>query len=149
MFLVPTFLAPSEIHGMGVFAARDIPADTRIWTFTDGVDWRLSPDDMARIPQAFQAALRAWCYLDADSGCYVLCGDNGKFMNHSFDPNCADPDGAYTVTLRRVAAGEELTCDYRSFDVDSASSGLREWEQYGVPELNVGHPSSAQRVGLR
>ncbi|HSM59392.1 MAG TPA: SET domain-containing protein, partial [Longimicrobiales bacterium] len=49
--------------------------------------------------------------------------DNAKFMNHAIDPNCADPEGEYTVTRRHVRAGEELTCDYRSFDLESRVNG--------------------------
>ena len=55
---------------------------------------------------------------------YVLCGDNAKSMNHADEPNCEDPEGEYTLTRRLVRAGEELTCDYRSFDLESRESGL-------------------------
>ncbi len=44
-------------------------------------------------------------------------------MNHSDEPNCDDPDGPRTVTNRDIEPGEELTCDYRSFDVDWARAG--------------------------
>ena len=129
MFLVPTYLADSAIHGVGVFAAEPIPAGTRIWEFTDGVDWRLTPEELASFPEPYQSRLRMWCYL-GDDGYYVLCGDNGKFMNHSDTPNCDDPEGRYTVTNRAIEAGEELTCDYRTFDRESAEKGL-EWTLAG------------------
>lgn len=122
MFLVPTYLGPSPIAGTGVFAGAPIPAGTRIWEFTDGVDWRIPPDDLAAFPEPYQSQLRRWCFLTAD-GRYVLCGDSAKFMNHADDPNCDDPDGATTVTNRDVAAGEELTSDYRTFDRLSAEKG--------------------------
>jgi len=35
-----------------------------------------------------------------------------------------DPDGAYTITRQRVRVGEELTCDYRQFDMESRVRGL-------------------------
>ena len=123
MFLIPTYLGPSAIHGTGVFAARDVPAGTRIWEFTPGVDWELEPDELAAFPEPFQSELRAWCYLDA-AGFYVLCGDSGKFMNHSDAPNCDDPPDRTTVTNRNVRAGEELTCDYRTFDRETAEKGF-------------------------
>jgi hypothetical protein len=59
----------------------------------------------------------------------VLCGDNAKFMNHSFEPNCDDVDGPYTVTKRDIATDEELTCDYRLFDLESARDGLEGWRR--------------------
>jgi len=72
---------------------------------------------------AVSPQLRHYVY-EEDSGTFVLCGDNGKFMNHNDAPNCDDPEGAYTITNRHVRAGEELTCDYRSFDRESRLSGM-------------------------
>lgn len=42
--------------------------------------------------------------------------DNGRFMNHSVEPNTRfdDPDAGFT--RRAIRAGEELTCDYAEFD---------------------------------
>lgn len=123
MYLVPTYLAESGIHGIGVFAATALPADTLIWAFDPRVDWRMTPEELAAFPEPYQSRLRAWCYLEAE-GTYVLCGDNAKFMNHADAPNCDDPEGKYTVTNRAVEPGEELTCDYRTFDHESAAKGL-------------------------
>jgi hypothetical protein len=63
-----------------------------------------------------------YCYLSPE-GIYVFCGDNAKFMNHSTDPNCDDPEGRYTVANRDIEAGEELTSDYTTFDLESADKG--------------------------
>ena len=118
MLRVPTFVAPSRIAGVGLYAATDLPAGTIIWEYTDGVDWRISPEEFALFPEPYRSRLRHYVYQE-DGGTFVLCGDNAKFMNHANDPNCADPDGEYTITRRHVRAGEELTCDYRSFDLES------------------------------
>jgi SET domain-containing protein len=117
MFLIHTCVKPSSIHGVGVFAGEDLPAGALIWIFDETVDWRLSASQLASFPQPFQARLREYCYR-LPEGDYVYCGDNGKYMNHSSTPNC-DDGGDRTVTLRRIRAGEELTCDYRAFDLDS------------------------------
>lgn len=121
MFLIPTRLGSSPIAGIGVFAAAPIAAGTRIWEFTDGVDWRLAPEELAAFPEPYQSRLRQWCYLD-DDGTYVLCGDTAKFMNHADAPNCDEPEHT-TVANRDIAAGEELTCDYRTFDGESMALG--------------------------
>lgn len=125
MFRVPTYLGPSPLHGTGVFAGADLTAGTVIWEFTPGIDWRISEAAFVRFPEPYRSWLRPYCYVEAD-GLLVLCGDNARYMNHSFDPNC-DDSGTYTVALRDVAAGEELTCDYRSFDLESAQDGLAAW----------------------
>ena len=118
MLSVPTVVAPSPIEGVGLFATRPIVAGTVIWQFTPGVDWRIPVDDFRRFPEPYRGWLLRYVYREP-GGYYVLCGDNGKFMNHSFDPNCDDVDGPCTVAKRDIEAGEELTCDYRLFDLDS------------------------------
>ena len=115
MFRVPTYLAASRIQGLGAFTSVAIPAGTLIWEFTPEVDWRFSPEELDAFPNPYRTRLRQWCYQE-ESGLFVLCGDNAKFMNHSGDPNC-DDDGEYTTAARDIAAFEELTCDYRRFDV--------------------------------
>lgn len=123
MLRVPTFVAPSRIAGVGLFAATDLPADFLIWEFTEQVDWRLTEAEVEAFPEPFQSRLRHYLYQE-ESGLHVLCGDNGKFMNHSDEPNCDDPHGEITVTNRIVRAGEELTSDYRNFDWASRLRGM-------------------------
>lgn len=123
MLRVPTYVAPSPIAGVGLFAATDLPANAVIWEFQEGIDWRITPAELELFPEPFQSRFRHYLYLD-ESGDYVLCGDNAKYMNHSDDPNCDDTGGEYTVTTRTVRSGEELTCDYRLFDLESRNFGL-------------------------
>jgi SET domain-containing protein len=123
MLRVPTYVAPSLIAGVGLFAAIDIPAGRVIWEFTEGVDWRITPTELLLFPEPFQSRLRHYLYQE-DSGLYVLCGDNAKYMNHSGDPNCDDTGAEYTIARRSISAGEELTCDYRLFDLEAKMYGL-------------------------
>ena len=118
MLRVPTLVAPSAIQVVGLFAAEPIPAGAVVWEFTQGVDWRIPAEDMDLFPEPYRSRLLIYMYREP-SGCYVLCGDNGKFMNHSFEPNCDDLEGPFTVAKRDMGVGEELSCDYRLFDLDS------------------------------
>jgi hypothetical protein len=127
MLCVPTYVAPSRIAGVGLFAAKALPAGSRIWEYTEGVDWRIPPDELEHFPEPYLSRLRHYLYQE-ESGVYVLCGDNAKFMNHHPDPNCSDADPEFTITIRPVRAGEELTCDYREFDLVSKRNGL-EWSE--------------------
>lgn len=127
MFGVPTFLAASPVHGVGVFAGQDIRAGTVIWEFTPGIDWRMPESAFDTFPEPYRSMLRPYCYEESE-GVLVLCGDNARFMNHSFSPNC-DDEGAQTTARRDIRAGEELTCDYRSFDLESARDGLTSWQE--------------------
>ena len=128
MFRVPTYVSRSRIHGFGVFAAKDIAKGTTVWEFDEGADWALSEDEMAAFPEKLRAQMEAWTY-QTDEGPYVLCSDGAKFMNHSFEPNCDDHGNWLTVAARDIEAGEELTCDYREFDVKSKANGLPEYQR--------------------
>ena len=127
MFRVPTQVGPSPIAGVGVFTSEFIPAGTVLWDFTPGVDVRLDPAVVAAIPEPLGSMIRTYCFEEAD-GQLVLCGDNARFMNHSFTPNC-DDSGSVTTAFRDIEPGEELTCDYRGFDEESRRTGLAEWLQ--------------------
>ena len=123
MLRIPTYVAPSPIAGVGLFAATDLPAGAIIWEYTEGVDRRLTSGELAAVPESFRTWLSHYLYLD-EAGLYVLCGDNAKYMNHADDPNCDDSGEVFTVTRRAVRAGEELTCDYRLFDQESKQNGV-------------------------
>lgn len=144
VFRVPTFLAPSPISGVGVFTPFPIRAGTILWEFTPGVDLRFPPSLLESVPEPFLTQLRHHCYED-DDGMLVLCGDHARFMNHSFEPNCDDSGAEFTVARRDIAAGEELTCDYRLFDAPSARTGLAEW-QPALGALGTGKTNGRRRV---
>lgn len=124
MMLVRTRVAPSAIHGMGLFAVDAIPAGTPVWRFEPGFDQEISPEQFVALPEQAQAHICWFAYQDAATGAWILSGDHTCFMNHADRPNTgasaeAKPPVTTTVALRDIAAGEELTCDYRAFDAEA------------------------------
>ena len=123
MMLVKTRVAPSAIHGMGLFALELIQERTPIWRFEPGFDREFTPEQFAALSAEAQAHIRWFAYVDASTGARVLSGDHTCFMNHSDDPNTgALPTAApptITVARRGIAAGEELTCNYWDFDAEA------------------------------
>jgi SET domain-containing protein len=121
MLLVKTLIGPSPIEGMGLFAAEPIKAGTVTWRFLPGFDQMFTAEQIAGLPDVARAAIETYTYLHAASGLYVYCLDNARFMNHADVPNTAgvhfeDAIDGYDIATRDIAAGEELTCDYRTFD---------------------------------
>ena len=112
MMLVRTRVAPSAIHGMGLFAVEAIRRGTPVWRFEPGFDREFAPEEFAALSAEAQAHLRWFAYVDRETGGRVLSGDHTCFMNHA--PDSTPP--IVTVALRDIAAGEELTCDYWAFD---------------------------------
>jgi len=121
MLLIRTTLAPSPIHGTGVFAAQDIAAGTKIWEFTEGVDEEIPGQTIRKLPTIAREFLLKHAYRKLGSDLYVHCADDTRYFNHSEHPTVVsmDVDGP-DVAARDIAAGEELTIDYRTFDADTS-----------------------------
>lgn len=122
MLLVKTRIQPSPIHGLGVFAAEDIKKGTVTWRYTEPVDYRVSPDSIiANSPFGSRFG-----YHPKNKNYIEFAGDSAMFINHSSDPNRARIEYADDITMvatRDIRMGEELTCDYRTFDEYPESGG--------------------------
>jgi len=132
MLMVKTRLGLSDIAGIGLFAAEDIPRGTVTWRFLGDFDRLLTQAEIDSLPEPARSNLLDHVYLNEASGKFVLCADNARFMNHADNPNTEgvhEPgaiDG-YDVATRDIRAGEEMTCDYRTFDahVDRKLGGVK------------------------
>jgi hypothetical protein len=89
--------------GLGVFVRRDVPAGSRLLTFTGKpIDFADTIAKGEREGDALQIGVDL--YLDLEPpGCYV---------NHSCDPNAAIRDCTRLVALRDLRAGDEVRFDY-------------------------------------
>jgi SET domain-containing protein len=116
MLLVPTFLAPSPIHGIGLFAAAPIPAGAAVWRLDEAFDRAVDEGALSGLGVVAQLQVQRYAYIDPDRRVRVLCADDARFFNHAEEANCRDApesDGRITVAVRDIAEGEELTWDYR------------------------------------
>ncbi len=113
MLLVPTYVTMSGIHGLGVFADKDIKKGERVWTFDPRWDHFIEDSEFGRLSKVQQKFLKIYAYHNHHHGTgYILESDNGRFMNHTTEPNLdfAKLDG---FALRDIKKDEEMTCDYR------------------------------------
>jgi uncharacterized protein len=123
MLLVKTYLAQSQIEGLGLFADEDIPMGTHVWNFDAKIDLAVEADFIEELSLAAKEYFEKYAYLDVKLKKYVVCGDDARFVNHSDAPNLVE---TYVVgqehgvdrASRDIKKGEELTCDYRAFDSD-------------------------------
>ncbi len=125
-FVVPTRVGPSAIEGIGAFAVQDISKGTIVWRFDPVIDRLYDPAALDTMHPVIRDFLMRYAYLHAKTGKYVLCCDNSRFVNHADDPNTQGefPPGEHPEgvdrAVRDIRAGEEITCDYRTFDEDVA-----------------------------
>lgn len=109
-------LRRSPIHGTGVYAARKIPAGTRVFEYlgerisADEADAR-HPVDPADPFHTFFFSLSNGDVIDGNVG-----GNDSRWINHACAPNCETEETEdyriFIVTLRDIARGEELFFDY-------------------------------------
>jgi SET domain-containing protein len=121
MILVSTYLSSSPIEGLGLFAKLPIQKGAVVWKFVPRIDALLTKEEVNALPTITRELCLRYAYYVPVTGKYVLCGDDARFVNHSDTPNTAgaypegDPYGI-DIAIRDIDAGEEITCDYRSFD---------------------------------
>lgn len=116
MLIVSTYIAPSAIEGVGVFAAEAISKGQIISRFDAGFDRLIPRDEYENAPPYLKTLLDRYAFPHPDNlDLIVYEVDNSRFMNHSLAPNTDFSNFAAGIALRDIAAGEELTCDYNSF----------------------------------
>ena len=120
MMMVRCYLGPSSIEGLGVFTKVDIRKGGLIWIHDDRFDVSYFKEDMNTVPRHFREFLERYTYEHpSDPDRIVLDCDEGRFMNHSDTPNMDLSNPNRGIATRDIAAGEELTCDYRQFTIGS------------------------------
>ena len=99
---------------------KDLKEGDIVWFLDPTIDHVFTYDDfndLCRSQSDEQSErFKRWSYKRKDS--WVLCSDNTKFANHSDTPNLGGESRQYDVALRDIKAGEELTYDYRVFDLE-------------------------------
>jgi len=110
----------SPVHGIGVFAIRDIPKGTQD-IFSQGVgEWiEVSKEEVEALPKHSRDLVENHCLFDEQS--YFIPDYGFKlvdlviYLNHSDTPNVISiNDGERFEAIRDIVVGEELFVDYGS-----------------------------------
>ena len=72
--------------GYGVVATEFIPAGTITWVL-DKLDREFTLGQVQEMPEIYQDILEFYTFRN-NKGNFVLCWDNGRYVNHSFNSNC-------------------------------------------------------------
>jgi uncharacterized protein len=110
--------------GVGVFATQPIPKGTIVWALDD-LDQVLEPDYVEALDELRREIVLKYAYRD-QHGRYVLCWDDGRFVNHSFRANCLGTAWEIEIAVRDIPAGAELTDDYGTLNLDEPMDCLPE-----------------------
>ena len=116
-------IRPSKIDGVGVFAVREIPEKTKLFTgYVPQPSARFKLWELKKLPAAVLKLLAGFLVLENDGTIEIPQGgfeglDMSFYLNHSKTPNVKITSGGEAfITLRKIKKGEELTIDYQKFD---------------------------------
>ncbi|WP_100611772.1 SET domain-containing protein [Confluentibacter lentus] len=110
--------------GYGVFATKLIPAGTITWAL-DKLDREFSKKEFESMEPIYQEILETYTYRN-NLGKLILCWDNGRYVNHSFNSNCLTTAYDFEIAIRDIQAGEELTDDYGYLNISKPFEGIDE-----------------------
>ena len=104
-------IAPSKIHGVGVFAIRDIAEGQKLYADHLPVLYSLSYSSFGKLfPEVKELLIGRWPQIvNGSKFLYPDCRLQA-YMNHSFEPNY---DAALDLAMSDVKEGEEITEDYK------------------------------------
>jgi uncharacterized protein len=111
------------VVGYGVVATQFIPKGTITWVL-DPLDYQLTPQKAATLSKfpELHEAIHKFAYEDSN-GKIILCWDNGRYVNHSCEPNCLSAGfEQIEIAVRDIDAGEQLTVDYGEYSRHETSS---------------------------
>lgn len=111
-------LRPSGVHGIGVFAIRDIPKGCRNIFSRGAGEWiKLPIAEVELLPHYAKDIVETYCLFDEENYYVPDYGfklmDLVNYLNHSHTPNIISVnDGEEFEALTNIEAGEELLVNY-------------------------------------
>ncbi len=111
-------LKPSPVHGIGVFAIRDIPKGCRDFFSKKQIEWIKIPiTEVDQLPNHSRNLVETYCVYDQENYFVPNYGfkivDMVNYLNHSSSPNVISINhGEYFEATADILSGTELLVDY-------------------------------------
>jgi SET domain-containing protein len=110
-------LGVSKIHGVGVFALRDIPKGTKpLKSMVTNKEKKFSRTELKDLPGSVRKHLADFCLVESGRVFVPQIGMNAVnlsvYLNHSKTPNLFFNKDEVLETLHDVQRGDEMTIDY-------------------------------------
>jgi SET domain-containing protein len=124
MLTIPTYLAESGVHGIGLYAAEAVKAGDKVWEFNHEIDFVYDSQWMGRLVGQSLQAFDYFCqYAYKRDNRYYYVSDNARFINHSQQANIGFGNNGDEIALQDINPGDELLENYLlAYDVDDCFS---------------------------
>lgn len=117
-YKVMTRLRASPVHGVGVFAIKNIKKGTYIFYGDDDDLIWVEKDSIKKLTKEIRKYYEDFCIIkDGKYGCpknFNLM-TIAWYLNNSATPNVGCDENYNFYALRNIKAGEELTVDYNTY----------------------------------
>jgi len=110
--------------GYGVVATEFIPAGTITWVL-DKLDKEFTHKEVNLFEDFYKDIIDTYSFRNS-KGNFILCWDNGRFVNHSFNSNCLTTAYDFEIAIRDIQPGEQLTDDYGYLNISEPFKGIDE-----------------------
>jgi len=98
------FVAPSKIHGLGVFSRREIRKGDTVFIIKGRiVHWKVKDE---------KTALQGEHWIGMGKDLWIDPIYFGRYLNHSSSPSCGIKGKVTVCALRSIKPREEITVDY-------------------------------------
>lgn len=109
MLIVKTYLKESPGKGIGLFANQDIDKNQIVHIEENFFDKEYSSEYVEK--HNLFDFFRHYATFNMYKDSFYLCSDNGRFINHSSNPNLSNHN-RYMIANRKILKDEEITCNY-------------------------------------
>lgn len=131
MLRVKTVVKHSQIEGVGLFADQNIKKGEAVWQFTPETCATFTEQQIKELTNSHHKPeipiilyYLTYCYYQKNLNSLIYCLDNGRYVNHAERPTLGNPQDPplngkgwqYSVALRDIEKGEELTENYNTYD---------------------------------
>lgn len=123
MMRVPVRIKPSEVEGLGIFAARKILKGELVMEYDETLDYRMSIEATHSLSDAMTKFKERYAFNPPGTDYYEFNGDAELFCNHSNTPNVVGVGGGKMIAAMDIMEDEELFNNYYEFDTDPNSGG--------------------------
>lgn len=114
----------NDVIGYGVVAKKLIPRGTITWV-QDDLDRTFSATEVENMHSEIQEQIEKFCFRN-NKGHLVLCWDQAKYVNHSFNANCLSSAYDFEIAVRDIQPGEQLTDDYGYLNISEPFKAVDE-----------------------
>lgn len=117
MMTIETFLKDSPGKGVGVFTVNDIKKGDVVWKLDKHFVKYFTQEEVDEMGEIQKKYVHKYAHISAGrENIWEMDIDNTRWMNHSEDPNI-EFDDEKGWAIMDIKAGDEMTCNYQSFDI--------------------------------